>query len=206
MPLTGVLERNEAVLCDRYYDPSTAQFLSVDPDVQQTGQPYEFADGDPVNNSDPSGSITCAGWFSWVPGCGVITSLQNQASAAFRWANQQTTAFECGDLGFANGVFAGVLGCAPGQIDQDHQLLIGLSNELRGLQNQLEAHQAKLRAYENDPLSYDNKGFLRQALEEGGLNRAISIYESRIQSLQRQIDNFQRQIDESELGDVGDDG
>ena len=39
----------------RYYDPLTGQFLSVDPMVQQTGEPYSYAGGDPVNGSDPSG-------------------------------------------------------------------------------------------------------------------------------------------------------
>jgi len=29
-------------LINRYYDPSTDQFLSVDPDVAETGQPYAF--------------------------------------------------------------------------------------------------------------------------------------------------------------------
>ncbi|MFZ0668465.1 MAG: RHS repeat-associated core domain-containing protein, partial [Acidimicrobiales bacterium] len=42
-------------LVNRYYDPGTAQFLNVDPDVAQTGQPYEYADDDPVNEADPSG-------------------------------------------------------------------------------------------------------------------------------------------------------
>jgi len=39
----------------RYYDPTTGQFLSVDPLVTQTGQPYQYAADDPVNGSDPSG-------------------------------------------------------------------------------------------------------------------------------------------------------
>jgi RHS repeat-associated protein len=49
---------------DRYYDPATGQFLSVDPDVAVTGQPYAYAGADPVNESDPSGRATvgiCAG-------------------------------------------------------------------------------------------------------------------------------------------------
>ncbi len=46
----------------RYYDPTTGQFLSVDPLVDQTGQPYSYAGDDPVENSDP----TEAGL--WVPG------------------------------------------------------------------------------------------------------------------------------------------
>ena len=39
----------------RYYDPATAQFLTVDPMVQQTMQPYGYTAGDPINATDPSG-------------------------------------------------------------------------------------------------------------------------------------------------------
>jgi RHS repeat-associated protein len=39
----------------RYYDPSTEQFLTVDPAVAVTGEPYSYAEGDSVNGADPSG-------------------------------------------------------------------------------------------------------------------------------------------------------
>jgi uncharacterized protein RhaS with RHS repeats len=39
----------------RYYDPATEQFISVDPLVSQTGQPFSYAGDDPANASDPSG-------------------------------------------------------------------------------------------------------------------------------------------------------
>jgi RHS repeat-associated protein len=42
-------------LVNRYYDPSTDRFISVDPLVSATGQPFSYADDDPVNGSDPSG-------------------------------------------------------------------------------------------------------------------------------------------------------
>src|SRR5262249_7331370 len=42
-------------LVNRYYAASTGQFLSVDPEVSSTLQPYAYADGDPVSASDPSG-------------------------------------------------------------------------------------------------------------------------------------------------------
>ena len=38
-------------LINRYYDPSTAQFLSIDPLVASTGQPYQYAGDDPVNEA-----------------------------------------------------------------------------------------------------------------------------------------------------------
>jgi RHS repeat-associated protein len=39
----------------RVYDPETAQFMSVDPLVAETGEPYSYAGDDPVNAGDPSG-------------------------------------------------------------------------------------------------------------------------------------------------------
>ena len=42
-------------LLNRYYDPKTEQFISVDPKVAQTGQPYSYAGDDPVNGCDPNG-------------------------------------------------------------------------------------------------------------------------------------------------------
>lgn len=45
-------------LINRYYDPQTAQFISVDPLVQATGQPYSYTNGDPVNNTDSNGLVT----------------------------------------------------------------------------------------------------------------------------------------------------
>ena len=44
----------------RWYDPKTAQFLSVDPLVSKTLQPYEYAGDDPVNGGDPTGMCNCA--------------------------------------------------------------------------------------------------------------------------------------------------
>lgn len=42
----------------RSYDPATGQFLTRDPLLDQTGQPYAYGEGDPINNVDPSGSIS----------------------------------------------------------------------------------------------------------------------------------------------------
>jgi RHS repeat-associated protein len=39
----------------RYYDPATAQFLTVDPITAATGTRYTYADGNPVTGSDPTG-------------------------------------------------------------------------------------------------------------------------------------------------------
>ncbi|WP_051951351.1 RHS repeat-associated core domain-containing protein [Actinacidiphila yeochonensis] len=39
----------------RYYDPATAQFLTVDPDVEATLSAYAYVYGNPLNGIDPSG-------------------------------------------------------------------------------------------------------------------------------------------------------
>ncbi|HUD39916.1 MAG TPA: RHS repeat-associated core domain-containing protein [Streptosporangiaceae bacterium] len=60
-------------LLNRYYQPSSGQFISVDPAIAQTQQPYEYASGDPVLNSDPTGKFInarfwCTSGF-WVEFC-----------------------------------------------------------------------------------------------------------------------------------------
>jgi RHS repeat-associated protein len=42
-------------LINRYYDPTTGQFVSVDPEVQETLQAYLYAGDDPVNGTDLNG-------------------------------------------------------------------------------------------------------------------------------------------------------
>ncbi|MGQ0744347.1 MAG: RHS repeat-associated core domain-containing protein [Acidimicrobiales bacterium] len=41
----------------RYYDPTTAQFLTPDPLEGGSCTPYDYACGDPINGGDPSGMI-----------------------------------------------------------------------------------------------------------------------------------------------------
>ncbi|MEZ0109789.1 RHS repeat-associated protein [Catenulispora sp. EB89] len=70
----GDSETGLVYLRARYYDPETAQFLTVDPDLKQTGQPYQYAGDDPVNALDPSGL------FSWKT-FGKIASAVSTAAA-----------------------------------------------------------------------------------------------------------------------------
>lgn len=42
-------------MINRYYDPSTDQFLSLDPDVATTDEPYVYSGDDPLNAEDPLG-------------------------------------------------------------------------------------------------------------------------------------------------------
>jgi hypothetical protein len=54
---------------DRYYDPATGQFSSVDPKVEETDQAYDYATDDPVDAKDPSGTHT---WSGDGGGCGTL--------------------------------------------------------------------------------------------------------------------------------------
>lgn len=49
----------------RVYDPTTAQFLSVDPAVARTWAPYFFASDNPVNTSDRSDGWRCGERTYW---------------------------------------------------------------------------------------------------------------------------------------------
>jgi hypothetical protein len=64
----------------RYYDPTTGQFLTVDPLVSVTGQPFSYANDDPVNGSDPSG-LAKGG-----PQKKTDTGLQNETDAQIEQA------------------------------------------------------------------------------------------------------------------------
>jgi hypothetical protein len=39
----------------RYYDPTTAQFLTTDPLAAITQEPYSYANDNPIDHTDPSG-------------------------------------------------------------------------------------------------------------------------------------------------------
>jgi RHS repeat-associated protein len=56
-------------LVNRYYTPTTASFLSVDPDVATTTAPYVYATDDPVYRRDPSGLGCTIDPLTWVT-CG----------------------------------------------------------------------------------------------------------------------------------------
>ncbi|MGH3303504.1 MAG: RHS repeat-associated core domain-containing protein [Streptosporangiaceae bacterium] len=53
-------------LINRYLQPSTGQFISVDPAISQTLQPYAYTGGNPVSNSDPTGMGQWISFGRWL--------------------------------------------------------------------------------------------------------------------------------------------
>ena len=78
---------------NRYYDPSTGQFISLDPDVQSTGQPYSYANDDPVNASDPSGLFEVGPDGQQCSGQTCNTAEQNTADAEHAAEEAQVRAY-----------------------------------------------------------------------------------------------------------------
>ena len=77
----------------RYYSPSTGQFISVDPLVEQTNQPYAYADGNPVMNTDITGQ------FCWSLKCLVEGTLKFLLGVAFNAAAGVVLALCTGETG-----------------------------------------------------------------------------------------------------------
>ena len=65
----------------RYYDPGTALFLTVDPDVGSTGTPYAYTRGNPLNLTDLSG--LCWSLVQWA--CDAGGWVADRASDAAGW-------------------------------------------------------------------------------------------------------------------------
>jgi RHS repeat-associated protein len=76
----------------RYYDVQTGQFLSVDPQIDQTLQSYSYANGDPVNDTDPSGMRSTFG-ERLADGCSPITCWYAQLNC---WRDVWTCSIQWG--------------------------------------------------------------------------------------------------------------
>jgi hypothetical protein len=89
------------------------KFLTVDPDVADTGQPYAYAEDDPVNGSDPSG--LCVSLFNVVcVGGGSVTStlsLRFDPGAGVNWFNEHLNPAYVALTGYYNEWQAAENGC-----------------------------------------------------------------------------------------------
>jgi RHS repeat-associated protein len=81
-------------LLARYYDPLIGQFISVDPQLSQTLEPYQYADGNPVTNSDLNGMsgkhLKCLWYGKKVPCLKAIKRIW--VTDEIKWAPGNVTA------------------------------------------------------------------------------------------------------------------
>jgi RHS repeat-associated protein len=69
----------------REYDPTTAQFLSLDPVVVTSGAPYSYASDDPVDQSDPFGLIA---WSPRVKQAAARCKVWQRQAGSPYWRNR----------------------------------------------------------------------------------------------------------------------
>lgn len=67
----------------RYYDPATQQFISRDPLVGVSGQPYVYAGSNPVNAVDPGGQFFDTLWDLAT----IAMDLDNIGKEGLNWGN-----------------------------------------------------------------------------------------------------------------------
>lgn len=100
----------------RYYDPTTAQFLTRDPLEDETGAPYSYAGDDPLDFGDPTGLD-----YGWNPIDDVKQAGSDLGSAAdavgdaigdgFVWADQHLNPMYYAVEGYAKEIDAYESGC-----------------------------------------------------------------------------------------------
>lgn len=92
----------------RWYDPHTADFLTVDPALAVTGQPYAYANGDPIDLIDPLG--LCGHWYDVACQIGsAATAVGGAAVSGAQWVGDhpwQTAGLVAGGVAAATGVGA----------------------------------------------------------------------------------------------------
>jgi hypothetical protein len=108
----------------RYYDPTTAQFLTRDPIEQLTQQPYQYANGDPLDQVDPLG--LCGHWYDVA--CQVGSAATAVGGAIVDNAGTlSTVASGLATVAYAGCIVTDGVGCGVGA------LLSGASTALSGI-------------------------------------------------------------------------
>jgi len=126
---------------NRYYDPTTDEFLSVDADVAQTDQPYVFTNDDPLNAEDPLG--LCGGILGWA--CSGYDYIRHATASVADWSVQHpldtiiiVTAI--GSIIVTGGADASVVALGLGAAEEDTALTTA-ANILKATSNAASAVQ-----------------------------------------------------------------
>ena len=83
----------------------------------------------------------------------------------------------------------------PPKLDnEDKQSKSSQKDRSKGLKEKIEEHKQKLEDYIKDPLKHDNKDHLKNALKKGDKELFKKIYNTRIESINKQIKNFENML------------
>ena len=97
----------------RYFDPATAEFLTVDPLVNSTQTPYAYVGDNPLNGADPTGLTGIAGCVSALGGLGWVGQAAACAAITFNCSTGQVQIGSTGTLGVGGGMPTAGVGVGP---------------------------------------------------------------------------------------------
>jgi RHS repeat-associated protein len=183
-------------LINRYYDPSTSQFLSIDPDVAETGQPYAYTADDPLNATDPMGlhALPARFWTKKTLPKVANTKLRNiMEKELWKYGEE-------GHVGNGSSMAAVEKEAATGRPTKGvfhEQKLVGAENGLKNLLEKPDGLSAADRVVANQTYSY-----VRETLYD--FDSAVA--GGRVQGLSpartaQAVDRFQSSIADTALGD-----
>ena len=175
---------------NRTYDPTTGRYLEADPIGLEGGSLnlYAYALSSPLSFTDPEGLQVpfVPGGAAGSSGFGIGSALGRPTPFFSKPKKPDDPIAEALNPGRTPSTSSSEY-CPPGDNDP-----------CKGLRRQLAEHEDKLKNYIGNPFAGDNRGFLAAASAKGDEELVQKIIAGRIASLQRQIANFRKQLEECE--------